>query len=79
MACFFWSEGNDFQKFSMKGDTIFLDTILNATGIQSKMYLKTNKLNAENKIVKLLIPLDNHRNPADSLTKFIIEEDNTKE
>ena len=60
---FFWSEGNDFQNFTMKGDTIFLDTILFATGIQSKIYLKTIETNSRGEQIKLLIPLDNIINP----------------
>lgn len=62
---YFMSDGNDFQNFTMKGDTIFLDTILPATGIQSKVYIKTKKE---------LIPLSANGQPIDSLTKFSLED-----
>jgi hypothetical protein len=67
---FFWNVANDFQKFSMKGDTIFLDKILDATGIQSKIYLKTTGIHVSGDTGKILVPLDEKRNVIDSLTKF---------
>jgi hypothetical protein len=76
---FFWTTCNDFQNFVMRGDTIFLDTILHATGIQSKVYLKSSETDSSGAPVKLLIPLDKHFQPLDSLTKFIVVEEKTKQ
>jgi hypothetical protein len=75
---YFWNIGNTYQDFSMKGDTIFFDTILPATGIQSKIYLKTIKVDSNNKTSRLLVPLDNNHKPIESLTKFVIKEDKTE-
>lgn len=71
---FFWNVSNDYQKFSMNGDTIFLDTILDATGIQSKIYLKTTGIHLNGDTGKILVPLDEKRNVIDSLTKFEVVE-----
>ena len=72
---FFLGNNNVFQSYTMKGDTIFLDTILSATGIQSKMYLKKVEYRPDGTKMKLLVPLDRNLIQIDTLTKFIVEVD----
>jgi hypothetical protein len=72
---FFWNEANDFQRFSMRGDTIFLDRIIDHTGIHANIYVKMNGMDMRGDTIRQLVPLNEQRQVIDSLTKFDILEE----
>lgn len=74
-ALYFLSEGNDFQKFSMRGDTLMMDSILPGTGLESRVYLISTDTDSTGVVRKYLIPLNTDMKPDTSLIRMVVEED----
>ncbi|OIR05478.1 hypothetical protein GALL_125300 [mine drainage metagenome] len=68
------ADGNTFQNFKLRGDTIILDTFFYETGLEAKKYLKTVISDSISSTHKVLIPLNKYGKINSNLTILDVKE-----